>query len=73
MILNESGICDEIFIENTKEHGGSALISIMQGGGLGNLNFLSDYASIKNGSYGRLMKQTGSSETSGVKTKGKYL
>lgn len=25
-------------------------------GGLGNLNFLSDYASIKNGSYGKLMK-----------------
>ena len=25
-------------------------------GGMGNLNFLSDYASIKNGSYGRLMK-----------------
>lgn len=26
------------------------------GGSMGNLNFLSDYASIKNGSYGRLMK-----------------
>lgn len=26
------------------------------GSGLGNLNFLSDYASIKNGSYGRLLK-----------------
>ena len=26
------------------------------GGGLGNLNFLSDYASIKNGSYSKLMK-----------------
>ncbi len=26
------------------------------GGSLGNLNFLSDYASIKNGSYGKLMK-----------------
>ena len=26
------------------------------GSGLGNLNFLSDYASIKNGSYGKLMK-----------------
>ena len=25
-------------------------------GGMGNLNFLSDYASIKNGSYAKLMK-----------------
>lgn len=25
-------------------------------GGMGNLNFLSDYASIKNGSYGKLLK-----------------
>lgn len=31
-------------------------MSTSGGGGLGNLNFLSDYASIKNGSYGKLMK-----------------
>ncbi len=31
-------------------------LSSSSGGSLGNLNFLSDYASIKNGSYGRLMK-----------------
>lgn len=31
-------------------------MSTSSGGGLGNLNFLSDYASIKNGSYGKLMK-----------------
>lgn len=30
--------------------------SLSSGGGMGNLNFLSDYASIKNGSYGKLMK-----------------
>lgn len=31
-------------------------LSTRSGSGLGNLNFLSDYASIKNGSYGKLMK-----------------
>ena len=31
-------------------------LSTSSGSGLGNLNFLSDYASIKNGSYGKLMK-----------------
>lgn len=31
-------------------------LSTSSGGGMGNLNFLSDYASIKNGSYGKLMK-----------------
>ena len=31
-------------------------LSTSSGGSLGNLNFLSDYASIKNGSYGKLMK-----------------
>ena len=30
--------------------------SLSSGGGMGNLNFLSDYASIKNGSYAKLMK-----------------
>ncbi|GFI03180.1 MAG: hypothetical protein HFI44_06640 [Lachnospiraceae bacterium] len=30
--------------------------SLSSSGGMGNLNFLSDYASIKNGSYGKLMK-----------------
>ena len=34
----------------------SFLFQSMSGGSLGNLNFLSDYASIKNGSYGKLMK-----------------
>ena len=29
--------------------------SLSSSGGMGNLNFLSDYASIKNGSYGKLM------------------
>lgn len=44
-------------------------------GGMGNLNFLSDYASIKNGSYGKLMKsyygttgQASATETSGKKS-----
>ena len=31
-------------------------LSTSNGSGFGNLNFLSDYASIKNGSYGKLMK-----------------
>lgn len=34
----------------------SSLSSSKSGTGLGNLNFLSDYASIKNGSYGKLLK-----------------
>lgn len=34
------------------------------GGGMSNLNFLSDYASIKNGSYGKLMKAYYSTKTS---------
>ncbi|MGN1148361.1 MAG: hypothetical protein ACI4TB_08055 [Lachnospiraceae bacterium] len=34
----------------------SGLGSSSKSGSLGNLNFLSDYASIKNGSYGKLMK-----------------
>lgn len=34
----------------------SYLFQSLSSGGMGNLNFLSDYASIKNGSYGRLMK-----------------
>lgn len=44
------------------------------GGGMGNLNFLSDYACIKNGSYGKLMKayygKTQDSSTTGTGTKG---
>lgn len=42
------------------------------GGGMGNLNFLSDYASIKNGSYGKLMKTyygTGQSTSTGAASK----
>lgn len=34
----------------------NSLGSASKSGSLGNLNFLSDYASIKNGSYGKLMK-----------------
>lgn len=34
----------------------SYLFQGLSGGNMGNLNFLSDYASIKNGSYGKLMK-----------------
>lgn len=34
----------------------SYLFQNMSGGSTGNLNFLSDYASIRNGSYGKLMK-----------------
>ncbi len=34
----------------------SYLFQNLSGSGMGNLNFLSDYASIKNGSYGKLMK-----------------
>lgn len=30
--------------------------SLSSNGGMGNMSFLSDYASIKNGSYGKLMK-----------------
>ena len=44
------------------------------GGSLGNLNFLSDYASIKNGSYGKLMKAyygMGQSTSTGTASTGK--
>ena len=34
----------------------SYLFQSLSSGGMGNLNFLSDYSSIKNGSYGKLMK-----------------
>ena len=34
----------------------SYLFQGLSGGSMGNLNFLSDYASIRNGSYGKLMK-----------------
>ncbi len=49
-------------------------LSTSNSGGMGNLNFLSDYAAIKNGSYGKLMKayyaETGSNKsTSSVKDK----
>lgn len=51
--------------------------SLSSSGGMGNLNFLSDYASIKNGSYGKLMKAyygTGSSSsaTSGGTNRSSY-
>lgn len=49
-------------------------LSTSNSGGFGNLNFLSDYAAIKNGSYGKLMKayytETGSNKsTSSIKDK----
>ena len=45
----------------------SQLFQSASGGSLGNLNFISDYASIKNGSYGKLMKTyCGSSQSSSV-------
>lgn len=50
----------------------SYLFQSASGGSLGNLNFISDYASIKNGSYGKLMKayyggtQSASSSVSGA-------
>lgn len=45
----------------------SQLFQSASGGSLGNLNFISDYASIKNGSYGKLMKAYyGSSQSSSV-------
>ena len=45
----------------------SYLFQSASGGSLGNLNFISDYASIKNGSYGKLMKAYyGSSQSSSV-------
>ncbi|MDE6064760.1 MAG: hypothetical protein K2G20_09305 [Lachnospiraceae bacterium] len=45
----------------------SYLFQSASGGSLGNLNFISDYASIKNGSYAKLMKAYyGSSQSSSV-------
>ena len=47
----------------------SYLFQSASGGSLGNLNFISDYASIKNGSYGKLMKAyygAGQSSASGI-------
>ncbi len=45
--------------------------SLSSSGGMGNLNFLSDYASIKNGSYGRLMKAYyGTGQTSSTSSGG---
>ncbi len=45
----------------------SYLFQSASGGSLGNLNFISDYASIKNGSYGKLMKAYyGSGQSSSV-------
>lgn len=52
---------------------------LSSGGGMGNLNFLSDYASIRNGSYGKLMKAyygtgqaSGTSGTSGSTGRSSY-
>lgn len=49
----------------------SALFQSMSGGSLGNLNFLSDYASIKNGSYGKLMKAYYGAEKASVASSSK--
>lgn len=50
-------------------------MSTGSGSGMGNLNFLSDYAAIKNGSYGKLMKayyaETGSSAKAAKSVLGK--
>lgn len=49
----------------------SYLFQGLSSGGMGNLNFLSDYASIKNGSYGKLMKSYyGAGKASGVEVSG---
>lgn len=52
----------------------SYLFDGLSGGSSGNLNFLSDYASIKNGSYGKLLKSyygsQGSTGTTGSSSKG---
>lgn len=51
----------------------NSLSTSNSGSSLGNLNFLSDYASIKNGSYGKLMKayfsETASDEVSSIAKK----
>lgn len=53
----------------------SSMGSTSSGGGMGNLNFLSEYKSIKNGSYGKLLKayynklDKESNSTSGTKDK----
>ncbi len=49
----------------------SYLFQSLSSGGMGNLNFLSDYTSIKNGSYGKLMKSYyGTGSASGVNLPG---
>lgn len=52
--------------------GYSQLFQSISGGGAGNQNFLSDYASIKSGSYGKLLKAyygTGSSSSTSAASK----
>ncbi len=57
----------------TNQNSSYLLQSLSSGsGGMGNLNFLSDYASIKNGSYGKLMKSyygAGVSTSTGASSK----
>lgn len=49
----------------------SYLFQNLSSGGMGNLNFLSDYTSIKNGSYGKLMKAYyGTGQTSNTSSGG---
>ena len=68
MSINISSKTDYSFLFNSLNTGRSS--------SLGNLNFLSDYASIKNGSYGKLMKayfnmdsDTGKKTSSGAEKK----
>ena len=44
----------KINVDSSQDY--SYLFQSLSSGGMGNLNFLSDYSSIKNGSYGKLMK-----------------
>lgn len=56
---------------NTNQDSSYLFQGLSSSGGMGNLNFLSDYASIKNGSYGKLMKSYyGTGKASGIDVTG---
>lgn len=59
-----------ISIDVGKNQDNSYLFQGLSGGGASNLNFLSDYASIKNGSYGKLMKAYYAEQKSGAASDG---
>lgn len=59
-----------ISIDVGKNQDNSYLFQGLSGGGASNLNFLSDYASIKNGSYGKLMKAYYAEQKSGAASGG---